>query len=165
MGIANTMQIHTPEEHRERLHEMVKAAQAVMVLSCTSARGPGGRLMALVQTGDDTTMYVATSLDRAQAAELRSSPRVTVVVPGAGLAVFTAEAQISRDRGLIDELWTSAWNHWFRGKSDPSLAIVILTPLEGSYWAAMDQHSYVYRLMSPPPPPRERDSNGVPREV
>jgi general stress protein 26 len=162
MVTANTMEMHTPEEHRERLHEMVKAAQAVMVLSCTSARVPEGRLMALVQTGDDTTMYVAASLDRGQAADLASSPRVTVVVPGAGLAVFTAEAQISRDRGLVDELWTNAWNHWFRGKSDPSLAIVILTPIKGSYWDAMDQHSYVYRLT--PPPPREH-SNGVPLEV
>jgi general stress protein 26 len=164
MRTANTMRIHTPEEHRERLHEMVKAAPAVMVLSCTTARGPEGRLMALVQTADDTTMYVAASLDRVQAAELARGPRVTVVVPGAGLAVFTAEAQISRDRRLVDDLWTNAWNHWFRGKSDPSLAIVILTPIEGSYWDAMDQHSYVYRLMSPPPP-REYDSSGIPTEV
>jgi general stress protein 26 len=79
--------------------------------------------------------------------------------------VFKAEARISRDRRLVDALWTQAWNHWFRGKSDPSLALIILSPIEGSYWEGMDQHSYVYRLMAPPPPPREYDSNGIPLEV
>jgi len=162
MGRADTMQMRTPEEHRERLHEMVKEARAVMVLACTLCGAPEGRLMALVQTDDDTTMYVATSLDRAQARELERGSRVTVVVPGGGLAVFAAEARISRDRRLVDALWTHEWNHWFRGKSDPSLAIVILSPIEGSYWEGMDQHSYVYRVA---PAQREYGSNGIPVEV
>jgi general stress protein 26 len=149
MGIATeTIEMRAPEEIRERLHELVKAAPMVMVLT----RGEGergaidGRPMALVRTDDDTTMYVAASLEVELAAELARAPAVTVVVPGAACALFTAEARISRDRRLLDEVWSEAWNRWSRGKSDPSIAIVVLSPLEGSYWEARDRRSYVYRL-------------------
>jgi general stress protein 26 len=169
-----TVEMRTPEEHRERLHGMVKAPCAVMVMLCTTC-GAGVldcRLMALVRTSDDTTMYVATSLDHTQLDKLRRGLRVTVVVPGPDLALFAAEARISHERRLLDELWSDSWNQWFRGKSDPTLAILILSPIEGAYWDAMDQHSYVYRRMQPapaprpaPPPTRDYESDGIPIEM
>lgn len=167
MGIATaTIEMQAPEEHRERLHDIVKAASTVMVLSRGAGRPEAidGRPMALVRTADDTTMYVATSLDVAQVAELERDPRVTVVVPGAEYALFTAEARMSRDRQLLGEAWSDSWNQWFRGRSDPSFAVIVLSPIEGSYWEARDRHSYVYRL----PPQRtscDHDSNGIPGEL
>jgi general stress protein 26 len=169
MGVATaTIEMRAPEEHRERLHEIVKVASTVMVLA-RWAGGPGrrdaidGRPMTLVRTGDDTTMYVATSLDAGQVDELERDPQVTVVVPGAEYALFTAEAQICRDRELLDDVWSDAWNRWFRGKSDPSIAIIMLSPIEGSYWEAKDRHSYVYQLRLLPPS-RGDDSDGIPIE-
>jgi general stress protein 26 len=206
MGFAATLEMRTPEEHRERLHELVKSTRTVIVLSYTgggsSAQAPvlelgqearpeqreltleqrevspetpeprtetrepapetrepasekqeqkqdqiDGQPMALVRTGDDTTMYLATSFDLKQAEALERGARVTVVVQGAGYALFSGEARISRDRKLIDELWTDSWLQWFRGKWDPSIAIVIVSPIEGSYWEASDKHSYMYRLV------------------
>src|SRR5690242_14154064 len=113
MGISTaTIEMRAPEEIRERLHELVKATRTVIVLSCTTEDPSGdqidGRPMALVKTGDDTTMYLAGALDAKQAAELERA-RVTVVVQGADYALFSGEARVSRDRVLIDELWTSAW--------------------------------------------------------
>jgi hypothetical protein len=212
MGIATaTIEMRAPEEHRERLHEIVGAATTVMVLS----RGAGkpdaidGRPMELVQTGDDTTMYVATSLDDEQAAQLERDPQVTVVVPGAGYALFTAEARISRDRQsrnagggdpdgdaggagvlprgidrqsqiagggdpdgdagtaggvprcidrrLLEDRSAGSGTRLRHDRSDPSRTIVVLSPIEGSYWEAGDRHSYVYRLLPPQEPPA-RDS-------
>ena len=152
MGLSTaTIEMRAPEEIRERLHELVKATRTVIVLSCTPDDPSGdqidGRPMALVRTGDDTTMYLATALDVKQAAELERASRVTVVVQGADYAMFTGEARVSRDRALIDELWTKAWRQWFRGKSDPAIAIVIVTPIEGSYWEDTERHSYLYRLV------------------
>jgi len=173
-----TIEMRTPEPHRERLHGMVKAPCAVMVLLGTAggAGGLDGRRMELVRTTDDTTMYVATSLDHKLLDGLARGLRVTVVVPGPGLALFVAEVRISRERWLLDELWDESWNQWFRGKSDPTLAILILSPIEGSYWEAMDRYSYVYRRMpslppapplspAPPLPAREYDSDGIPIEL
>jgi general stress protein 26 len=166
MGLhAATIEMRSPELLRERLHELVKAARSVMVLSC----GPGvragadGAPMELVRTDDDTTMYVATSLDAAHAEALHRRRLVTVVVPGEEYALFTAEAVVSRDRALIDSLWNDSWRRWFRGKSDPSTAIVILSPVEGSYWEAKERHSYVYRLL--PTAASREPSDGVPVET
>lgn len=158
-----TLEMRTPEEHRERLHELVKAARTVLVLSGTAGAGPDGMPMTLVRTGDDTTMYAATLLDTAQAKSL-SRALVTVVVLGSESALFSADAVVSRDRSLIDALWHDGWRQWCRGKSDPELAIVTLSPIEGTYWEGRERHGYMYRLI-PPPPPCEYDSDGVPLEV
>jgi len=148
MGRASaTIEMQTPETHRERLHDLLKAARSVLVQS----GGRGGERsveqpMALLRTEDDTTMYVATSLDPRQVAELTREPRVTVVVPGTICAVFDAEATISRDRRLLDGLTTAWWTPWRRGKSDPALAILMISPIEGAYWDGPNRHAYQYRL-------------------
>src|SRR5258708_21286014 len=100
MGFATaTIEMQAPEEHRERLHDLVKATRTVLVLSW--GRGDGGerivgRPMALLRTADDTTMFVGTSLDARQLADLQRDPRVTVALQRAGYALFDAEAMISR---------------------------------------------------------------------
>jgi general stress protein 26 len=155
MGLSSaTIEMRTPEEHRERLHELVKSTRTVIVLSCTSgALSPeqhepiDGKPMPLVRTDDDTTMYLAGAFDGKQAAELERAPRVTVVVQGAGYALFSGEARLSRARELIDELWNDSWARWCRGKWDPTIGIVIVSPIEGSYWESGDRHSYLYRLV------------------
>lgn len=165
MGLAtSTIEMRSPEEHRERLHELVKAARTVMVLhGAATASGIDGQPMVMVRTGDDTTMYAAAAIDAAHD-PFANSPRVTVAVPCEESALFTAEAIVSRDRGLIDLLWRDAWRRWFRSKSDPALAVVIMTPIEGSYWERAVRHSYLYRLM-PQAASREPVSDGVPVEV
>jgi len=155
-----TIEMRAPEEHRERLHDLVTATSMVMVMSC--APGPGalvreaaasrseavdGMPMPLVRTADDTTMYVATALDASHAETLERDPRVMVVVPGEDYALFTADATVSRDRALIDSLWDESWRRWFRSKSDPSIAIIVLSPIEGTYWEDGDRQQYVYRLI------------------
>lgn len=159
-----TIEMRAPEEHRERLHEMVKASRTVMVLSGAEgadlAGTGGGMPMALVRTDDDTTMYAATLLDAEQVKALQQAPLVTVVVLGTEYALFSADVRVSRDRGLIDGLWKDHWRKWCRGKADPNLAVVILAPIEGTYWEGPDRHGYMYRLIPPPPPRRDLDGDG-----
>jgi hypothetical protein len=180
MGLATTtLEMRSPEEHRERLHEIVKAASSVMVLARVAGqRGAkrdviDGWPMALVRTADDTTMYAAVRLDADQAEELEHASQVTVVVLGAGHALFTAEARISRDPRLLDEVRRlgpgrpgvrdDVRTHRCGGAADPSLAIVVLLPLEGSYWNANGRHSYTYRFV--PHVTRDHESDGVPIEL
>ena len=142
-----TLEMRAPEEHRERLHELVKATRTAVVVSGRPGDEIDGKPMTMARTEDDTTMYLAASFDAEQVAALERSARVTVVLQGAGYAVFSGEARISRDRRLIDELWSDDWTRWARGKWDPSLGIMIVSPIEGSYWEGTDRHSYVYRLV------------------
>ena len=142
-----TVEMRSPEEHRERLHELVKATRTAVVVSGTPGDEIDGKSMAMARTGDDTTMYLASSFDAEQVAALVRSARVTVVLQGAGYAVFSGEARISRDRGLIAELWNDSWTQWARGRWDPSLGIMIVSPIEGSYWEGTERHSYQYRFV------------------
>ena len=144
-----TIEMRTPEVNRERLHELVKEARTVMVLTPGWGSGPvtaNAVPMVLARAADDTTMFVVTVLDAAQVEAIERRP-VTVVVSGREYALFSAEASVSRDRGLIDALWSEGWRRWCRGKSDPAIAVVVLSPIEGSYWEGSDQHSYVYKLL------------------
>jgi general stress protein 26 len=148
MGLSTaTIEMRSPEEHRERLHEIVKATRAVIVLPSTPGEQFDGQPMALVRTGDDTTMYLAASLDGKQAKSFATGSRVTVVVQGGGYAMFSGDVRLSRDRRLIDELWNESWRAWCYGKSDRTIAILTVLPIEGSYWEGAERHSYLYRLV------------------
>jgi general stress protein 26 len=166
MGIATaTIEMQSPEEHRERLHDLLKATRTVMVLSCGSSdRGAQivGRPMVLLRTGDDTTMYVAASLDAQQRAELTRDPRIAVAVQGSCCALFDAEVMILRDRKLLDGVAAEWWMPW-GGRDDPSIAILVISPIEGAYWEGPHRYSYQYRL-APARAQREL-SDGVPVKI
>jgi general stress protein 26 len=140
-----TIEMQSPEEPRERLHDLVKAARAVLVLHCDTDDRIVGQPMALLRTGDDTTMYVAASLDAARWAALSRAARVTVVVPDGSCAMFDAEAVMSRDRTLLDGVGGEAWELWVRSKADASLAVLTISPIEGAYWEGARRHAYQYR--------------------
>lgn len=122
-----------------------------------------GQPMALLRTADDTTMYVAAPLDAGQLATLSCDPRVTVVVPGEGSAMFEAEAVLSRDRELLDGATGEAWKLGRRARSDPSIAALVISPIAGAYWEGAHRHAYQYRV-APARLAREL-SDGVPVEV
>lgn len=164
MGLSTaTIEMQSPEEHRERLHELVKAARTVLVLHGASDDRIAGQPMALLRTGDDTTLYVAASLDADQRAALSRGARVTVVVPDGSYAMFDAEAMLSRDRALLDVVGGEAWMRWGWGKADPSVAVLVISPIEGAYWQGARRHAYRYRA-TPMRDGREL-SDGVPVEV
>ena len=164
MGLSTaTIEMQSPEQHRERLHELVKAARTVLVLQCDRDDRITGQPMALLRTGDDTTLYVAVPLDAEQRAALSRTVRVTVVVPDGSCAMFEAEAMISRDRTLLDGVGGQTWKLWGRGKADPSLAVLVISPIEGAYWQGARRHAYQYRV-APARSAREL-SDGVPVEI
>src|SRR5262249_33659955 len=158
-----TIEIQSPEQHRERLHELVKAARTVLVLHCDCDDRITGQPMALLRTGDDTTMYVAASLEADQRAALSRAARVTVVVPDGSCAMYSAEGRIWRDRTLLDGVGGEAWKLWGRGKADPSVAVLAISPIEGAYWEGARRLAYQYRV-APARGGREL-SDGVPVEI
>lgn len=151
MATAKQQDTAAPEVHREKLHDIVKGTRTVMLMS----RGDGGKIvgrpMALVRTDDDTTVYLVTGLDSKKVAEIEREPRVSVAVQGSGgYAMLDGTCRVSRDRALIDELWDESWKAWFEnGKSDPDIAILVITPNEGTYWDGGLGHglSYLYRMV------------------
>jgi len=159
MGFASaTIEMQAPEQHRERLHDLVTVVRTVLVLSRERrSERIVAQPMALLRTTDDTTMYVATLLDPRQLAELKRDPRVTVVAQGLGCAVFDAEAVISCDRRL-DGLTSEWWKSWWRDLPDQSISILVISPITGVYWDGPHRYTYQYRL-APRAAPRERSDD------
>ncbi len=63
-------------------------------------------------------------------------PEVAVTLQDSRRFVSIAgTARITRDRALIDRLWSETWKLWFpQGKGDPELCIIEVTPRDAEYW-------------------------------
>jgi general stress protein 26 len=140
----------SPAQHRERLHDLVKGASTVMLLSHGEAGKIVGRPMAVARVDDDTTLYLVTSVDSKKVAEIHRDPRVSASIQaGHSFVMIEGDCRVSQDRRLIDELWQDSWKPWFAGgKTDPAIAILVVTPGEGTYWdgGLGNGLSYLYRM-------------------
>jgi len=151
--MASAKQQHnvSAQNHRERLHELVKSASTVMLLSHGDASKIVGRPMAIARVDDDTTLYLVTGIDSKKVEEIQRDPRVSVAVQaGHSFVMIEGECRVSQDRRLIDELWQDGWKPWFAGgKTSPEIAILVVTPSEGTYWdgGLGNGLSYLYRMV------------------
>lgn len=136
MGFAYKPNSPDDPEHQRRLRELLDEAGTVMMITRTPDGALHGRPMAVARVEDDGTMYFATTIKSTKIEELQADPRIDLVFQGkTAYATVAGRARISRERKLIDELWTDAWKVWFPdGKDDPDIAIVVADPERGEYW-------------------------------
>ncbi len=152
MGTANTERNPlTPDEHRKNLLDILTGSRTGMLMT----RSPEGRIaarpMGIAKVDDDGTIYMTTGIETPKAAELIRDPNTSVSVQnGDGFAVIEGEASLVGDRALIEELWKPDWKAWYpEGKDDPSIVIIVVKPIEGTYWTSGLGHglSYAYRVV------------------
>jgi general stress protein 26 len=126
----------TPVEARERLAEILRDQRTVMLLSHDAQNVIQGRPMAAARVDPDGTMYFATGIDSTKVSQVLARPEVAIAAMGAtAQAIVRGTAEVRRERALIDELWSDGWKVWFPdGKDDPTIAIVVVRPLEATYW-------------------------------
>lgn len=140
----------SPQEAHDRLLEILKAHHAAMMFSVDDDGRIQGRPMGWARIDDDGTLYFSTGADSKKIAELEAHPEVTLSVQGkADYAVVRGTARISQDRALIRELWEDSWKVWFpEGVDDPTIAIVVVSPDEGTYWDQKSTQglSFLFRL-------------------
>lgn len=87
-----------------------------------------------LSTGPD--LYLATSIATPKVQEIEANPQVLLTFQGNSQFVsLEGEARITRDRTLIDKLWSESWKVWFPGgKEDPELCLLEIVPSGGEYW-------------------------------
>lgn len=149
MGTAIKQTDVNPEENRAKLHDIVEASRTVLLLSHGADHKIEGRPMGLVKIEDDSTIYLVTSIDSKKVAEVERDPRVTIAAQnGKGTAMVDGDVRVSQDRALIEKLWDDNWKPYFpEGKSDPTIALLVVTPNEGTFWEGGAAHglSYLWR--------------------
>jgi general stress protein 26 len=123
-------------DERKRLEELIGEFHAAMLVTQAADGSLRARPLSLAKSHAGGVLYFATSLASPKVAELERISDVAVTLQDSRRYVsISGTARITRDRGLIDRLWSEAWRLWFpRGKEDPELCIVEVTPREAEYW-------------------------------
>lgn len=141
----------TRAEHLSKLLAILQSADTVVLNTHTLGGRITGRPMALVDCDDDGTLYLTTAIGSTKAIEIAGDPHVSVSVQaGKGLVVLEGDARISQDRTIIDQLWKESWRVWYpEGKASPSIAIIVIEPIEATYWDTSLSHglSFLWRMV------------------
>jgi general stress protein 26 len=123
-------------EDRQHLEELLKHFHTAMLVTHTEGAGLRARPLTLAAAHENGRLTFATSVASSKIAELERTPEVLVTLQDSRRYVsIGGTARITHDRALIDRLWSEAWKLWFpKGKDDPELCIVEVTPHDAEYW-------------------------------
>jgi general stress protein 26 len=123
-------------DDRARLAELIGHFHAAMLVTQTGEGTLRARPLSLAKEHPNGVLYFATSAASPKVGELERTPSVAVTLQDSRRYVsISGSARITRDPALIDRLWSETWKLWFpKGKDDPELCIVEVTPHEAEYW-------------------------------
>jgi general stress protein 26 len=126
----------SPADDRKHLEKLLGEFHAAMLVTQAGDGSLRSRPLSLAKSHDGGVLYFATSLASPKVAELERISEVAITLQSSLRYVsISGTARITRDRALIERLWSETWKLWFpQGKDDPDLCIVEVTPHEAEYW-------------------------------
>jgi general stress protein 26 len=135
MQEAHSMEAAAPDPARRKVSEIAREFDAAMLIT----HAPGGRLharpMSIVKVEPEAMLWFATRMQTPKVEELNADHHVLVVMQSQSRNLSIAgRARIVRDAHLAAELWNEGLRLWFRGPSDPELALILVEPEEAEYW-------------------------------
>jgi general stress protein 26 len=144
------MHTMTEEEKRAHLREVMASFDTAMLVTRTGGDHLRARPLALAELKEDGVVYFATVVDSPKVHEIEHDARVNVTMQDKRRFVsLSGFAQVVRDRDLIDRLWSESWKVWFpKGKSDPTLCLIALAPVQAEYWDNKGTQGLAYLLES-----------------
>jgi general stress protein 26 len=125
-------------EKKERLAGLLKEFDTAMLVTRTVSGELRSRPLAITENRGDGMLYFATAVESEKVHELVADSHVNVTLQAKHRFIsISGHARISHERALIDALWSDSWKIWFpKGKSDPSLRLIVVEPSEAQYWDA-----------------------------
>lgn len=123
----------------EKIKETVK--ESAVCFFCTDIREGKSfatRPMSVQEVDEEGNCWFLSADDSHKNAEIKSDSHVQLLFKGSQYADFLSlygTATISKDKGLIKELWKPLVKAWFtEGEDDPRITVIKVTPQEGYYW-------------------------------
>lgn len=106
------------------------------------------RPMSHVDIDDEGKIWFFTSKDSWKAAEIEHTPSVQLIYMNEGDATYIrmdGMAYITEDHHRMKELFNPFVKAWFpKGLKDPSLSLLVFTPVEIEYWKNDDSKAITY---------------------
>jgi general stress protein 26 len=134
----DTMANVPANDSRKKVWDLIKDIKYAMMVTV----GEDGRLfsrpMVAHKPDKHECLWFFTSADSPKVREIMARPDVLLsyAEPGDNNYVsVSGEAVIVRDQAKINEFWSESLKAWFpKGKDDPNLALICVTPKSAEYW-------------------------------
>lgn len=125
-------------ESREKVWDMIKDIKVAMMVTMDDEGHHYARPMVAQEPDEHYDLWFFTSLDSPKVKEILNNPDVLLSYadPGGNTYVsICGEAAVVADRSKIDELWSESLKAWWpKGKDDPNLTLICVTPKSAEYW-------------------------------
>ncbi len=122
----------------EKLKDKIKDIRIAMLTTMEADGDFHTRPMATQEMDPDGTMWFFTYDNSNKVDEIKQHERVSLSFSDPGSEVYvstTGSAEIVKDRGKIDELWSDYLKTWFpNGKDDPNIALLKVSIQAGEFW-------------------------------
>ena len=121
---------------REKLMGILKSFRNAMLVTQGQDKTLRSRPMALLKVEDNGDCWFMTGFDSGKIDEIGQNPMVNVSLQDdRKFLSLSGQAVITRDRQKLEELWSEHMKVFFpRGKEDPNLALICVSPSEGEFW-------------------------------
>ncbi len=125
---------------REKVFDLIKDIEFCMMVTQGADGHLFSRPMAAQERDEQDQLWFFTSANSPKIEEIIQNPAVLLSYadPDDNCYVsISGEAAVVRDRDLIDRFWNEKLKAWFpKGKDDPSIALICVTPMSAEYWDA-----------------------------
>lgn len=122
---------------REKLLNTLKTFRNAMLVTTASDGMLRSRPMALMKVDEpsgDIWFMTSSASGKVDEIETHAQVNVSLQKDNAFLSI-SGKASINRDRAKLDEIWSEEAKVYFpKGKEDPDLALIKVSPAEGEYW-------------------------------
>ncbi len=104
------------------------------------------RPMQIADTTEVGAVRFATSITSPKIDEISKNKNVSLVFQSSSTYMcIHGTAKYEKDKALVEELWSEAWRVWFpKGKDDPELCIITVTPQEAEFWDNSGSEGLIY---------------------
>lgn len=149
------------KDPKAKLRSLIDAIRVGMFVTIDDDGLMRSRPMYAQHVDNDDRIYFFTGKDSHKVEELRHEHKVSCAFSNPTKQDYVSvsgSAELSTDRALIDKLWNEMVRVWFpKGKDDPNLAVLVMTPEKGEYWDSpsstmLHAYGYVKAVLTGKPP-------------
>lgn len=125
------------DDKKQKLVEILKKLDTVMLVTEGSSGSMHGRPMAIAEVEPNGDLWFVTSRSSEKTRELSANSRALATAQGSSLyASVSGRVDLVDNRPKVHELWQEMWKVWFpKGKDDPEIVLLHLRPDAGEYWS------------------------------
>ncbi len=131
----------THEEAIGKFKELVDHESTCIFTTCLSELPLTARPMHVQEVCDEGNFWFLSSSESDKNKEIEKDPRVQIFISNTSNYEFLSvygKASVLRDQEKIDKYWSNIDKAWFKGKDDPRITLIKVSPEQGFYWDTKD---------------------------